>query len=103
MSRALKRGPPTVGITHPQRALAAAVIQMAWDDLGALKVRSCEDRSNGGIPTVAQVAEAMAFLTDSYGPWRLARVLWADAAGVDPEVLRERALARMEQAGAAHG
>ena len=36
--------------------------------------------------------EAITFLTDSGGDWADAREIWATAAGIDPDALRERAV-----------
>ncbi|MFH5949276.1 hypothetical protein [Roseomonas xinghualingensis] len=75
---------------HTGRELAAAVISLAFADLGA-----AEDIPGGmaaARPTPNEKDNAIRFLTDREGEWAEARECWADAAGIEPDVLREKAL-----------
>ena len=71
--------------------LAAAIIEQAWADLGMpMALRSLANRV-----TRKDHDEARAFLTSAAGPWAQARADWCGAAGIDPDQLRRRALARL--------
>lgn len=71
------------------RALWASVISTAIQD--ALRLR----KGRGLAPAVSDAGQAVSFLTDRTGRWAEARELIADAAGLDPEALRERAVAAL--------
>lgn len=85
MSVAVLSGDPKV--------LAVAVIAQAFADLRAVMggVREVSDRHW----PVSERFEAVHFLTDVVGGWAEARSLWADLADVDPEYLRDVALAEI--------
>lgn len=80
-----------VGIQNPEVSLAAAVVMQAWDDL-VRTVGHRYDETNRVRP--CDKADAIAFCTAAGGPWADARVHWCLAAGIDPDVFRQRALAR---------
>jgi hypothetical protein len=79
-----------IGGVGPE-ALACAVLAQAWAD--TLRVAR---RSNGNhtAPRDADVDEAWALLTDRDGEWADARETWCAIAGLCPDALRDRAVAR---------
>ncbi|MCR0981810.1 hypothetical protein [Roseomonas populi] len=77
------------------RALWAAVLAVAIQDAIRGQVRSASGRLPGDAPPAAGQDEAIRFLTDRAGRWAEARELVADAAGVDPNALREHAAAAL--------
>lgn len=92
----LQRAAIGVGIQRPETSLAAAVVQQAWDDL----VRPIKADTNGTTTvTAVDRAQAIRFCCDAGGDWAAAREHWCLAAGIDPDVLRERAMARRNAGG----
>lgn len=83
---------------QPQRALAAAVVLMAWED--AVRPHAWGP-SDAGTVTAAERSQAEHFLFDRGGAWASARGFWCSLAGINPDVLRARALARRDRGGAA--
>jgi len=77
------------------RALWAAVLLVALQDA----LRGTAHKPNGQVrtcsPPVCQGGEAVSFLTDPAGRWALSREMVADAAGLDPEAVRARAIAAL--------
>ncbi len=78
--------------TNPDAALAAAVLQIAWNDLRA-PVSSASN--SAAVVKPHERAEAIAFCTARDGNWAKSREAWCDMAGIDPVAFRERALLRI--------
>ena len=74
-----------------ERALAAAVVLLAIEDARCMAA-SASSRS-GRRPSRSDVSMAWQFLTAARGQWAESRGRWCDAAGIDPEALRQRILA----------
>ena len=77
--------------TQAERFLAAKVLIQAFRDLDG------RDTSLSKSETAWNAHEAERFLTDPAGEWAESRVLWCDAADVDPDAVA--AMARKAVAG----
>jgi len=86
MSAAVLSGDPKV--------LAVAVIAQAFADMRSA-IGCIGTQTGGGYVPVSERYEAVHFLTDVVGAWAEARNLWAEMADVDPEHLRDVALAEI--------
>ena len=82
------------GVRDPHASLAAAVIEQAIADATTDPLPAGEKR--GGMqrrrPMYAEHVAARLFLTSREREWVAARTPWCDLIGLDPEVLRQRAL-----------
>jgi len=91
-SLSARESEPVAGaIRSPERALAAAVVQQAIDD--ALASRNTTHVLSASVPRGIDAEAARSFLTSAGGDWAMAREVWCDVAGVNPDALRDRALA----------
>lgn len=79
-------GDPTTA-THPEAALARAVILQAFEDARTPP----SPKGSAHRPRAAEHIEARCFLLDVEGPWAKVREIWAQHAGIDAEALRHRA------------
>jgi len=77
------------------RALWAAVLVVALQDAVRGTVRKPDGKIRTCAAPVSGQGEAVSFLTDATGAWADAREVVADAAGVDPDLVRIRALAAL--------
>jgi hypothetical protein len=81
---------------HPNdpKTLAVAVIAQAFFDLrdvlGGVQIRR-DDHTVG----VSERFEAVHFLTDVAGGWAEARALWAELADLNPDHIRDQAVAEI--------
>lgn len=72
-----------------EQGIWCAVIRRAWDDLF--------DLPPGTFVAQRDLAEARSFLLDREGEWARSREHVCAAAGVDPDVLRERAENKLKE------
>lgn len=74
-----------------ERALACAVVLRAIEDARCTAPSATSYSLHQ--PHGSDVSMAWQFLTAERGQWAESRVRWCDAAGIDPEALRQRILA----------
>lgn len=80
-------------------ALARAVVHLALNDACAEWLpRDAKKRGTMERPSNYEVAQACAFWADETGEWAAARHLWIDAAGMEPDAVRVRALRQIAAA-----
>ena len=82
-------------MSTPETEMFSAVITQALRDYNQ-RLRGKKIESGG---SEADGAEAEAFLTATYGPWKRSRIDICHCAGIDPEALRERVLAAIAKDG----
>lgn len=88
--------------THAQvakeTALVLNIINQAWDD-ASRPVTPGRSASSGSAVTNRDRMEAIAFLTADKGKWAVSRATICEVAGINPEVLRQAAIAMIERGG----
>lgn len=82
---------------HADPELACHVIQQAISD-ACRPLGSVTGHGSSPLARDCEIAEALAFWADVDGPWRDSRVIWCEAAGLDADAARERALVRIAEA-----
>jgi hypothetical protein len=77
------------------QGLIAAVIEQAWADLTArLEPPGCRSYSN--TVTTREQTETRLFFTQRTGPWAESRASLCGQVGLDPDVLRAKAIEALE-------
>lgn len=82
------------GIYTPETALILGAIYQAWDD-ARMPVDPNRRSSSGSAVTAKDRMEAIAFLTEDCGEWAESRVMMCSAVGIDPDLLRQKAITRL--------
>lgn len=81
---------------YVETELACEVIRQAMDD-ACRPIGSVTGHGSTPLARDCEIAEACAFWADADGPWRESRVIWCEAAGLDPDAAREGALKRIAE------
>lgn len=85
---------PPRGQAPGEAGLLAAIIDMAWHHAMSDRVVPYYTSS---APRRQDQAEARLFLTAARGEWAEAREVLCDLVGLDPDMLRQAALRRLEE------